>query len=194
MAKRVPTDDVEKARVANFDTKGNLSAPWWYIGQNLLASSDILSRSLLLETSDKLTEREAEALRMDATVRGATLMLRGCAVECLLKALYVDAGNVLVRDGDYIRPPGVADHDLVGLAQAVGFATSAEERSLLKLLGYWIKQGRYPLMASWAQNLSFSPKEKVLAGNWDPECEELWDRLRERFRQEGGRLADKHRE
>jgi len=76
-------------------------------------------------------------------------------VECLLKALYVAAGDPLARDGDYIPPPGVADHDLVRLAEAAGFSMSAAERSLLKLLGYWIKQGRYPTIASWTQTISF---------------------------------------
>jgi hypothetical protein len=191
VAKRIPKNDTDKARVANFDTKGNLPQPWWIVGQNLLASSDLLGRALVLDTPAALTEQDAQAFRMDARVRGATLMLRGCAVECLLKALYVAAGNVLARDGDYIRPPGVADHDLIRLAQAAGFLMSAAERSLLKLLSYWIKQGRYPLMANWAQRPSFSRDEKALAVNWDAECEELWSRLLERFGQEGRRLRER---
>jgi hypothetical protein len=193
LAKRAPKDDTEKARVANFDANGNLSATWWFIGQNLLVSSDMLSRSLLLETSESPTDEEVEARRVDARIRGSTLMLRGCAVECLLKALYVDAGNALAREGEYIRPPGVVDHDLVALAKAAAFSVSPAERSLLKLLGYWIKQGRYPIMAGWSQYPRFSANEKPLAPNWDRECEGLWVHLRERFRKEGKRLSEKHR-
>jgi hypothetical protein len=152
MAKRTPhapKDDTEKAQVANFDAKGNQPAAWWFIGDNLIMSAETLGRLLVLDASRLFTAKEIEARRLDARVRGSTLMLRGCGAECLLKALYLDAGNILTGNGELIRPPGVPDHDLIRLANAAGFPLSPEEHSLLKVLGYWIKQGRYPLMASW---------------------------------------------
>lgn len=186
-----PTTEQEKALAANFDTASNQPGPWWLIGWNLLASSDILAESLILEMSNPPTAQELSARLVDAKVRGATLMLRGCAVECLLKAFYVDGGNELTKDGNFKQPEGVPSHDLVGLAKAAAFSISPDEQSLLKLLGYWIEQGRYPTMTTWSKRPEFAPPEKPLAPNWDLECESLWGQLRERFRREGKRLAAK---
>jgi hypothetical protein len=75
------------------------------------------------------------------------MMLRGFAVECLLKGLWVRQGNKLAENGKYVRVPNIKnEHDLVGLAVEVGFTMTAEQRDLLEHLSvYTITVGRYPI-------------------------------------------------
>ena len=78
----------------NFDAAGNEPGAWWHIGQNLLIASDILRRECPI---DLRSITDHVVIRMSAAVLGPMLMLRGCAFECLLKALYLDAGGKLAE-------------------------------------------------------------------------------------------------
>jgi len=77
-------------------------------------------------------------------------MLKGMAVECLLKAMWVKRGNVLVADGRYCRVPGARDHDLPQLAAAVNFNVNSTEVAVLCRLSLFIAAGRYPIPKSAA--------------------------------------------
>ena len=183
-----PKDDTEKARSANFDNAGNHPVAWRFIGSNLLFASDRLSADFTPAGAIPQTSEEMAAAQRSAWIRGPLLMLRGCAVECLLKARYVNGGNVLAQDGVYVGATAVGDHDLLAWARAAEFPVSSEERSLLKALSYWIVQGRYPVMTKWSDYLSFGPDEVQLARNWDGASEQLWKRLRDRLKRESEQL------
>jgi hypothetical protein len=74
-------------------------------------------------------------------------MLQGFAVECLLKAVWLAKGNLLVFNGKFKPIPGVkTQHDLHELARTVGVSITAEEFSVLKRLSVYITTvGRYPI-------------------------------------------------
>jgi hypothetical protein len=73
-------------------------------------------------------------------------MLLGYAVECGLKALWLRKGNELVTGGKYRGIRGAQDHNLVQLANAVGFAVSPKEEGVLNRLSRFARfAGRYPV-------------------------------------------------
>jgi hypothetical protein len=78
-------------------------------------------------------------------------MLRACAIECLLKAVYLDGGNILAKDGRYQKPPA-PDHDLVGLARLAGLGPSPTVEAMLAKLQRWVTVGRYPIETSWQRS------------------------------------------
>ena len=72
---------------------------------------------------------------LEGLIIGSELMLRGFAIECLLKGLWVKRGHELASEGEYLRPPGVAHHDLVGLDSGGEHAAGREaDRILLRRL------------------------------------------------------------
>jgi hypothetical protein len=73
-------------------------------------------------------------------------MLVGYAVECALKARWLKKGNKLVAGGRYKRIPGTGDHDLLGIASAVGFVPTPKEKNVLRRLSnFAVFAGRYPV-------------------------------------------------
>ena len=80
-------------------------------------------------------------------------MLQGFAIECLLKCLWVVRGNAVAEDGEYkIETIKRENHDLVKIAEGVGFALSKEESAALaKLSGFARSFGRYPIAKKWQE-------------------------------------------
>jgi hypothetical protein len=79
------------------------------------------------------------------------LMLRGFAIECLLKGLYVKAGNKLASGGRYLGVRGAGDHDLLQLAITVGLPLAPAHRDVLKRLSIiMVGPGRYPITREWS--------------------------------------------
>jgi hypothetical protein len=77
----------------------------------------------------------------------AELLLRGYAVECLLKSLWGQQGNTLVAAGRYIGPN---DHKLVPLAAKGKVNLDAEEEDVLERLScYTLYAGCYPIATKW---------------------------------------------
>jgi hypothetical protein len=91
--------------------------------------------------------KEGDSMPDEGMLHAPEMMLRGFAVECLLKGLWVRQGNKLAENGKYVRVPNIKnEHDLVGLAVEVGFTMTAEQRDLLEHLSvYTITVGRYPI-------------------------------------------------
>ena len=80
---------------------------------------------------------------------GPVLLLRACAVECALKAMWLRQGNTLGRDGRLQKIPGSRGHELIPLTEAVGWRVSEAERVVLDRLSLWNELGRYPTPADW---------------------------------------------
>jgi hypothetical protein len=175
------------SKVHNFDAAGNHPAAWLWIGHNLLISADLLRREHTV-SPDRAPDQTAA--RVSAAVLGPMLMLRACAFECLLKALYLDAGGTLAEGGRYLAPKGRA-HDLCALADAAGFALSEDERYFLDYLALWITQGRYPIQRAWTTNLAPHRSGRIRESNWSREDERRFTTFRDRFQSEGDRLGAK---
>lgn len=88
-------------------------------------------------------------------------MLRGMALECLLKAMWLSQGEVLVKDKRFIEIPGVKNHDLyamyVASCQEHRAALTEEEKKLLARLSYAIVSARYPIAKSPHGNYPSAP-------------------------------------
>ncbi len=79
-------------------------------------------------------------------------MLRGFAVECLLKAVFVKRGNRLAVSGVLQRMAGVVSHDLVQPAHKLGLNFTDPEKDVLKRLSLFMTSiGRYPISANWTR-------------------------------------------
>ena len=99
----------------NFEQIANMPGSWEGSADQLLAAARVLKeRRQAAEAS-----REDDWLPSETMLRPAELMLRGFALENLLKALMVKRGAVLVRDGKYIGP----GHGLAQLAADVTVGT-----------------------------------------------------------------------
>jgi len=134
-----------------FDARGNAAGPWWWFGKNLLVAADVLSQHTEVDPGRLLVAGQGRAFRTAMAILGPMLMLRACAIECLLKAVYLDGGNILAKDGRYHKPPA-PDHDLVGLARLAGLSASPTVEAMLAKLQRWITAGRYPIETSWQRS------------------------------------------
>jgi len=156
-------------QIADFDKRGNDAMAW-------VASAD-----RLLVVADILKERRTP---LDAIIRGAQppsgfgeasaclsseLMLRGYAVECLMKALYRKRNmGLLAKDGRFMRIPGTGDHDLLQLGQVLALSFSPPEEDMLKRLHlYVVAYGRYPIATGWeATKIKEHLRGKSSPGFW----------------------------
>jgi hypothetical protein len=119
----------------------------------------------------------------------AMLMLRAFAVECLIKATWLQQGGLLFQNGRYKGVDGDKGHDLVALARRVGIELGAEEADALERLSdYAVGPGRYPLPSSVEKT---APRSNPAGGTrprsyWGPAdefpLEQLVQRLRDTLR------------
>jgi hypothetical protein len=117
---------MDKALAAKLHARaGNMPETWRSCAADLLAAASVL---LVNRASMQCnSEPTNDAWR----THPSELMLRGMAIECLLKALWITQGHKLVEDNKYIGVPGAADHDLVQLAKALQMQLSDFEKDLL---------------------------------------------------------------
>jgi len=97
-------------------------------------------------------------------------MLRGMALECYFKALWLKVGGTLVVDGRYQSIPGTRDHDLHSLALAVGrraaLQLTGDELTILPRLSDSITGGRYPIRRSPDPPKLSAPSSEPKWGMW----------------------------
>lgn len=134
-------NETKEALRLNFDNVANERACWFYVAGNLGFSARILEQYFVL---DMTKEPDHERIVQSGKVTASMLMLRGCRLECMLKALYVGRGNKLGLDGQYVSPGG-KPHDLLSLSRKAAVSTTAAEDALLEYLSLYIVQGRYPI-------------------------------------------------
>jgi hypothetical protein len=165
-----------------FDARGNAPGPWWWFGKNLLVAADVLQQHRL--HSDQFLNAEPSARGTSIAVFGPMLMLRACAIECLLKAMYLDRGNTLAKGGRFQKPPA-RDHDLVALARLAGLPPSTELVALLAKLQTYITAGRYPI----ATTAERTYPDDASGDAWSDADEGEFARLRLRLFEADGRLS-----
>lgn len=123
---------------------GNLPRAWEAAAEDLLAAAQILKERH--ESFDRESLGPGDSMPPESGVKPVELMLRGMAIECMLKALWVKQGNAIVRAGKYLGVHGAGQHDLPQLASATGFQIDAVETDLLRRLSHFIQYGgRYPV-------------------------------------------------
>src|SRR5262249_1101662 len=84
---------------------------------------------------------------------------------CLFKALWVKRGNVLALQGKLQRISGVGNHELLQLADTLGFKCKPNERDLLKRLSLFMTSvGRYPIATDWSK----TKPQKAFSGGTGP--------------------------
>lgn len=109
------------------------------------------------------------------------LMLRGYAVEDLLKGLWLEAGNRLSSGGKFQPVPSVGDHDLLALYEKLGFSPGSSRRDMLRSLSNAIRHlGRYPVPKNYQQFAVHSEKKSDATALWSPDYEaDFWELVRE---------------
>jgi hypothetical protein len=156
-----------------FDVRGNDSGRWLGYAYDLLESSAALL-DLWSEWRRGFEERAAGKPQHSERLVGfqsAATMLRGMACECLLKARGLEQGTFRLAEGGKfvpIKALGKKQHDLVRLADLVGFVLeSDEEVRALRGLSRAIVAGRYPILGTWEaerQHVVDGPPLLVSAG------------------------------
>ena len=151
---------------------GNFPRAWQLVASNLLSASQVLREKCESSDSRSATTGELGAVE---------LMLRGMAIECLLKALWLKQGRALVKDGHFKGVAGAGAHDLPQLTLAVAFPLSDLEKDLLRRLSHFIEYGgRYPVPKD-ANKLRLTPAPgggKASATTWStPTDNQLFDAL-----------------
>ncbi len=97
----------------------------------------------LIESSEKI--KDADPIKEFELFR-VKLMLRGMAVESLLKTLAISKGfKLITSDGKLNKDFKEISHDLVGLAKRFDVELSNDEEKILRILTDSIETGRYPV-------------------------------------------------
>jgi hypothetical protein len=148
-----------------FDNKTNNPVHWWFYGE------------LLLDAAAELNGPGREIYLYPR------LMLRGCGLECCLKALGLQRGHSLADDG---RFTGHSGHDLKVLAAQAGITLNPREAEVLTELSDWIMRGRYPVQRDWQREMRSTVDgdeaiERALSIGWSDRLEAAFQRFRQRL-------------
>jgi hypothetical protein len=155
------TADIQYERVGNFPRA------WQMCADQLLLASRILQKEAAADES---------VSSLSTQVAPVGLMLRGMAVECLLKALWIKNGNKLTVNGRFLGIPRTGSHDLNQIAAEVGVKRNALEVDVLRRLTHFIEYGgRYPVPKRVeAMKLTESPLGgKSIATTWTTPSDNL---------------------
>jgi len=121
-----------------------MAGAWEMAADELLLAVRVLRT--IRQTVDTSQLKVGDVLPGDARLHPPELMLRGMAVENLMKAVWLKRGNQLVTSGSYLGVPGAAEHNLLQLADVLQLSLTPDERHLLKRLSHFIEYaGRYPI-------------------------------------------------
>lgn len=177
-----------KRLVDAYDARGNSAAAWWWCGKNLFFAADVLRERWVADLDALPLERQAAVTRTSLAVHGPMLMLRACAMECLLKALCLDNGHRLAERGTY-KSPTKRSHSLIQLAKLTRLALDTQEEALLAKLELWVTAGRYPIETSWQATYPAPRPVDDPTLSWSPTDERALAGLRDRLAQEDARLS-----
>jgi hypothetical protein len=188
-ARQMPDEeDMDEATKAahrlNYDTAANDPLAWAIVADNLVLAARLLEPHFRLD----FTEEDVDRYITGARIQGPILMLRGCGLECLLKALYVAKGNKLGRDGRYVSPGG-KDHDLVNLAEKAAFSMTPSEAALVGYLDDYITIGRYPVAKRAPEAYPMLADGRRRNVQWSEHDEAGYEPLRKRLREEVVRVV-----
>lgn len=116
---------------------------WYLKAQNLLDAARLLEPHDLLFDQVKTQEAFSET---KLNLMSIILMLRGMALECLLKGELTRQGKMTSKDGKLDLPKKYKDHNLSSMAQDIdNLALEKDERVTLETLSQQIMLARLPL-------------------------------------------------
>lgn len=165
-----------------FNQTANNATLWRLRGQDLHTAATVLrQKAHEALQGPEWSNPSSDESRADDCFRYAGLlfqsaMLQGFAVECLLKWFWIAQGNTVAEDGKYkINTLKRENHDLVAIAEAVGFALSNEESEALAKLSEFARSfGRYPIAKKWsAQRFEKSKHGAAVGPSWNNEEHQL---------------------
>jgi hypothetical protein len=143
-----------------FELGGNDPSRWADKAYALLTAANVIDSfkgAVHEELMDGVGERTLTELEYQrVSVSGVGPMLRAMATECYLKALWLQQGNELVKNGSYAKVLNKGnEHQLDVLASEVAkagtIAFDANELALLSFVSKWIVAGRYPIPRHYTQ-------------------------------------------
>lgn len=137
-------------QIKDFDDVGNNHYSWALSAHDLLAASRLLRKQKAAFDIESVAV--GAAIPDEGSIHRADLLLRGFAVECLLKALWVKQGGVICTDGKYKGIKGVGNHNLCQLCDVNNLLFSIDQRDVLDRLSIFITSvGRYPIATDWSK-------------------------------------------
>jgi hypothetical protein len=157
----------------SFERTGNDPSAWACRAEALLSSAGVLGAQYHNVPSD-----DPDAFWEFFKLHTVGMMLKGMAVECLLKAVWTACVSSLVAEGRFRAIPGTKDHDLLSLVTAlekhVDLGLSKKELELLPILSFAITSGRYPVR----KNLNARPAkpewvEKMRWCKWEIPADDI---------------------
>lgn len=118
-----------------------------------LLNAWIKSYEALIKSSEKI--KDSDPIE-DIELLRVKLMLRGMAVESLLKTLAISKKIKLITDDGKLNPDfrGIS-HNLVDLAKRLEVSLSDDEEKILRILTDSIETGRYPIPVKETLNNRF---------------------------------------
>ena len=126
-----------------------MSIAWLLAADHLQAAARILKAHR--DRYDPTQLKVGDNVPDEGKIFLAELMLKGFAVENLLKALWLKRGNKLAVGGKYVGVNGATDHNLLQLADTVGFLLNDKAKDVLKRLSIIMTfSGRYPIPRNWS--------------------------------------------
>ena len=132
----------------NFERVANTPRAWELLSEDLWTAAQIL-KERRLAVDNSVTLKDGDPVPPESMVRPVEMMLRGFALENLMKAWWVKQQNLIVRGGKYIgvrNPDKVPDHELALLAEAVGLTVNPKSKDVLERLSLFTTfVGRYPI-------------------------------------------------
>jgi hypothetical protein len=139
----------EAEQIEHYDRLGNSPEAWIATADSLQAAARFLKAHR--DRFDPTQGNVGDPMPDEGKVLFPELMLKGFAVECLLKALWLKRGNKFAVDGKYVGIQGAADHDLLQLVDTIGLHFNLKDRDILKRLSCLMTAtGRYPIPQRWS--------------------------------------------
>ncbi len=143
----------ESRQIENYERTGNSFTSWYKRAEDLLIGADILKAQRDKAIVEYFKAKPDQEILLGLRILSPELMLRGYALECLLKGIWIKRGNSLIRNGRYCKIPNAGDHDLIQLMEINNIGTDEPRKYVLKRLSYYVKSGgRYPVPVRWTDN------------------------------------------
>ena len=160
---------------SDIDDAGNDLRVWVATAGDLLASRNTLAKGR--SEAEEIGKKQSMPRPVLPEERSywIEVMLVGFAVENLLKALWIVRGNALYRNGKLVKIGVKKSHDLVSIANRVGFPVTDPERNELSMLSeIMIGVGRYPMAPR--------PEEKGFTESWGSTSDSIMQKLVQRLK------------
>jgi hypothetical protein len=178
------TEDDEKEFRRLYDTVGNDPRAWFMKAIALFESGDLASREFSGRFASFNREDEFERDFL-FNLLNIVRMLKGMAMECMLKAAWISSGEILAKDGRMERSLKTNAHDLYAMAEIVcakvSIPISEDEGMVLARLALGIETGHYPTTTAMRKLPSRPSKKTPYLHKWDDRDEQILKGLVEKL-------------